>query len=621
MAYLALARKHRPQTFEQVIGHQPVIQALTNTLNSQSMHHAYLLTGTRGVGKTSLARLIAKALNCEKGISATPCRQCQSCRLIERSEFIDVFEIDAASRTRVEDTRDILDNVQYSPVQGRFKIYIIDEVHMLSTHSFNALLKTLEEPPAHVKFLLATTDAQKLPETVLSRCFQLYLKPLPDALISEHLTKLLQNHQIDYEKEAIQLLAQNAQGSIRDALSLLDRALALSPTNVTTQHIHQMLGLTPASLITEIGQAIVKHHIDYVIAKTSELKKANVDPEQLLNRLAHLWYCVTYYQLTANHLDVFFDHHAIEHIARSCSPEIVQLLYDITIKSVNDLSYAQDAYTCLNMTFLRMIAFYPESEDVSQTDTNTDKTQLNQNRALSNHADTFQSQQNDGSINEPTDTDMRNQTSYPNQNSQTLKGHIENGDDWYHLVERLNLKGATRQLALNSQFIQYDALYARIKLRCMPECSHLLTNKRLNQLNEEIKRITNEPIQLYYVNNDTHQSNGYNENSAYTSQNNTTDESTFLNSPNNLESQTSNKRSQNANSNTNNPYVDQSETTVQPLNNSNTLTPAEKKAEHHRRAIENAYQTFSKSPIVQALCHHFQTHINRDNIRIIDDNA
>src|SRR5215207_6340442 len=226
MSYLALARKWRPKKFAELVGQEHVLRALVNALDTGRLHHAFLFTGTRGVGKTTIARILAKCLNCEKGVTATPCGECPACLDIDAGRFFDLIEVDAASRTKVDDTRDLLDNVQYAPARGRFKVYLIDEVHMLSTHSFNALLKTLQEPPPHVKFLLATTDPQKLPVTVLSRCLQFNLKRFPVGLISEHLAKVLAAEKIPAEPPALKLVAQAADGSMRDALSLLDQLIA-----------------------------------------------------------------------------------------------------------------------------------------------------------------------------------------------------------------------------------------------------------------------------------------------------------------------------------------------------------------------------------------------------------
>ena len=277
MSYQVLARKWRPQRFSEVVGQQHVLSALENGLRENRLHHAYLFSGTRGVGKTSIARLFAKGLNCETGISATPCGECANCKAIEEGRFIDLIEIDAASRTKVEDTRELLDNVQYKPTVGRFKVYLIDEVHMLSRHSFNALLKTLEEPPEYVKFLLATTDPQKLPITILSRCMQFHLRALDQHQIADHLEFILKQENIPYELPAIEKLAKAAQGSIRDSLSLTDQAIAVSNANITLEAVSQMLGLIDDHQPLELVMALSQANGEKILSIIQQVSEKGVD--------------------------------------------------------------------------------------------------------------------------------------------------------------------------------------------------------------------------------------------------------------------------------------------------------------------------------------------------------
>ncbi len=256
MSYTALARSWRPKNFHELVGQEHVRRALVNALESGRVHHAFLFTGTRGVGKTTIARIFAKCLNCEKGVTAEPCGTCAACREIDSGRFVDLIEVDAASRTKVDDTRDLLDNVQYAPTRGRYKVYLIDEVHMLSTHSFNALLKTLEEPPPHVKFLLATTDPQKLPVTVLSRCLQFNLKRLPIGQISERLREILEKEAIAFEPAGIRLIAQAADGSLRDALSLLDQLIAFGGGKASEQEARAMLGTVARDHVVRLAELL-----------------------------------------------------------------------------------------------------------------------------------------------------------------------------------------------------------------------------------------------------------------------------------------------------------------------------------------------------------------------------
>jgi DNA polymerase III subunit gamma/tau len=298
MSYQVLARKWRPQTFADVVGQEHVLTALANGLSLGRIHHAYLFSGTRGVGKTSIARLLAKGLNCETGITATPCGVCDNCREIEQGRFVDLIEIDAASRTKVEDTRDLLDNVQYAPARGRFKVYLIDEVHMLSRHSFNALLKTLEEPPEHVKFLLATTDPQKLPVTILSRCLQFHLKALDVEQIRHQLEHILNEEHIAHEPRALQLLARAAEGSLRDALSLTDQAIASGDGQVSTQAVSAMLGTLDDDQALSLVEAMVEANGERVMALINEAAARGIEWEALLVEMLGLLHRIAMVQLS-----------------------------------------------------------------------------------------------------------------------------------------------------------------------------------------------------------------------------------------------------------------------------------------------------------------------------------
>ncbi|WP_447333383.1 DNA polymerase III subunit gamma/tau [Klebsiella quasipneumoniae] len=361
MSYQVLARKWRPQTFADVVGQEHVLTALANGLSLGRIHHAYLFSGTRGVGKTSIARLLAKGLNCETGITDTPCGVCDNCREIEQGRFVDLIEIDAASRTKVEDTRDLLDNVQYAPARGRFKVYLIDEVHMLSRHSFNALLKTLEEPPAHVKFLLATTDPQKLPVTILSRCLQFHLKALDVEQIRHQLEHILGEEQIAFEPRALQLLSRAADGSLRDALSLTDQAIASGEGQLTAASVSTMLGTLDDDQALSLIEALVAADGERVMAGVNDAAARGVEWEALLVEMQSLLHRIAMVQLSPSALGA--DMAAVEvrmrELARTVPPGDVQLYYQTLLIGRKELPYAPDRRMGVEMTLLRALAFHP----------------------------------------------------------------------------------------------------------------------------------------------------------------------------------------------------------------------------------------------------------------------
>ncbi|ALV93146.1 MULTISPECIES: DNA polymerase III subunit gamma/tau [Pantoea] len=363
MSYQVLARKWRPQAFADVVGQEHVLTALANGLSLGRIHHAYLFSGTRGVGKTSIARLLAKGLNCETGITSTPCGQCDNCREIEQGRFVDLIEIDAASRTKVEDTRDLLDNVQYAPARGRFKVYLIDEVHMLSRHSFNALLKTLEEPPSHVKFLLATTDPQKLPVTILSRCLQFHLKALDVEQIQQQLAHVLQQEQIAAEPRALHLLARAADGSMRDALSLTDQAIAMGQGSVTRETVAQMLGTLDDEQPLALIEALVDGQGEQVMALLNQAASRGVEWEALLVEMLRLLHRVAMVQLLPSSLgeDDLNQAQRLRDLARVLPPADVQLYYQTLLMGRKDLPLAPDRRLGVEMTLLRALAFHPQA--------------------------------------------------------------------------------------------------------------------------------------------------------------------------------------------------------------------------------------------------------------------
>lgn len=381
--YQVLARKYRPNNFHELIGQTHVSQALINAINTNRLHHAYLFTGTRGVGKTTIARILAKCLNCDTGITSTPCGTCDSCVAIEQGRFIDLIEIDAASRTKVEDTRELLDNVPYAPTQGRYKVYLIDEVHMLSTHSFNALLKTLEEPPEHVKFLLATTDPQKLPITIISRCLQFVLRPLPQQLLTEHLSKLLMKEGIDFDDSALWQLAHAAKGSVRDSLSLTDQAIAFGQGNLTDNMVNEMLGLLDGIELTQLIADIYEGNKQAVAQHIEQMRQQLVDAGSVFDELADILHKTAMIQVMPSiSLDVSEVQAEGINKLTAISADVLQLYYEIIIKSRENMALANTPMQALEMCLLRLLAFRPLSANempvdqvaITSADANVDST-------------------------------------------------------------------------------------------------------------------------------------------------------------------------------------------------------------------------------------------------------
>lgn len=378
MNYQVLARKWRPKTFEQLMGQEHVVTVLVNALTQNRLHHAYLFTGTRGVGKTTIARIFAKSLNCEMGVTATPCGVCDVCIDIDDGRFIDLLEIDAASRTKVDDTREILDNVQYAPTRGRYKVYLIDEVHMLSRSSFNALLKTLEEPPEHVKFILATTDPQKLPITVLSRCLQFHLKALTVKQIEEKLRQILSAENVSHEKGALTLLAKAARGSMRDSLSLTDQAIAQGQGNISFANLQQMLGGIDQNWVYKILIALLKQDSIAVMSLSQEIASYAPNYNRLFAEFIQLFHQIAMFQVVKKHLDLAVEHAAlIDKFSRAMSPEDIQLYYQIALNGRKDLPYAADEQAAFDMVLLRMMAFKPmQISDVEYTQAHSQRNML-----------------------------------------------------------------------------------------------------------------------------------------------------------------------------------------------------------------------------------------------------
>src|SRR5579862_3456866 len=449
-AYTALARSYRPRTFEEVTGQEHVLRALANALSSGRVHHAYLFAGTRGVCKTTVARILAKCLNCERGVSATPCGECASCREIDAGRSVDLIEVDAASRTRVDDTRELLDNVQYAPTRSRYKIYLIDEVHMLSTHSFNALLKTLEEPPPHIKFLLATTDPQKLPVTVLSRCLQFNLKRLPVALISARLTQILQAERIEFEPAAVQLLSQAGDGSLRDALSLLDQLLAYGNGHAIETDTRAMLGTVQREHVVHLAELLAAGDGAALLSFVEELEQGAPDHAQLLEQLASLLERVAFRQVVPDYEgDELHSPELLTRLARALSPEDTQLFYQTAILGRRDLALAPDPSTGFRMSMIRMLAFRPPEAPGGVAKSSG-------GRASAPQAEHTRPSAQSTASSAPA--------AVAPSAAAASDGRPADPVDWSGLLEQLMLQGLPRQLAANCLWLGREGSTVRLAL-------------------------------------------------------------------------------------------------------------------------------------------------------------
>lgn len=460
MSYTVLAVKWRPRRFETLVGQTDVVRALVNSLSAGRLHHAYLFSGTRGVGKTTIARILAKALNCESGVSAEPCGECSACVAIDEGRFVDLIEVDAASRTRVDDTRELLDNVQYMPTRGRFKVYLIDEVHMLSTHSFNALLKTLEEPPPHVKFLLATTDPQKLPVTVLSRCLQFNLKKLTTGLIQQQLTEILSSEGISAEADGLRAIARSAEGSMRDALSLLDQAIAFGGGTVTAADVGQMLGSIDRDQVLRILEALADGDGAGLLAQVDRLDEQGADFGAVLDEIMAALQRVAVTQLVEGRTDE--DETDWRPLAAAFSPEDVQLDYQIALGGRRDLGFSRDERMSFEMTLLRMLAFRPAEAAAEQAP--------RADRAVARSSP---------------------------KPARTAAGKLAAIDDWHELVRAAGLRGAVRNLADNCELASAED--GRLELVLHPDKANFNTDQLRQRLGEALGKHLGHAVRLAIV--------------------------------------------------------------------------------------------------------------------------
>ncbi len=491
---LALARKWRPKTFAELVGQEHVVRALTNALEQQRLHHAWLFTGTRGVGKTTLARIVAKSLNCEKGVTAEPCGTCDSCVAIDAGRFVDVLELDAASNTQVDNMRELLDNALYAPTSGRFKVYVIDEVHMLSRSAFNAMLKTLEEPPAHVKFVLATTDPQKVPVTVLSRCLQFNLKQIPAPQIRAQLKKIVERESVQAQDAALALLARAAQGSMRDALSLLDQAIAHGAGKVEEAAVRDMLGAVDRSYLIEIVRALIDHDGPAVIAQAERMAERSLSFDAALEELATLLHRLALAKsIPGSIAEDDPDHEALLSLVEQVDAEALQLMYQIALLGRRDLGLAPDEYAGFTMSLLRMLTFYPSGSSAEQPaaaasgggSAGLKKAAAGKvaQRARPQAAPTqaVKTAERNPQAQAPTQAAKTDQRAEPAQ-APTAVAEIT---DWRAMVNDLNISGMARMLADHCELRRFDGNVLELSV---PEAHRHLSQAAYNEKLQSVLR-------------------------------------------------------------------------------------------------------------------------------------
>ena len=482
MSYQVLARKWRPKTFEDMVGQGHVLQTLTNALDNDRLHHAYLFTGTRGVGKTTLARILAKCLNCEQGVSSTPCGECSACVSIDEGRFVDLIEVDAASRAKVDETRDLMDNVQYAPSVGRYKVYLIDEVHMFSGHSFNALLKTLEEPPPHVKFLLATTEAKKIPVTILSRCLQFNLKHLSVEQIETQLEKILKLESIESDANSRKLIAKSADGSLRDALSLLDQAIAYGNGRLQEAQVRAMLGTIDSLDLKKLLEALISGDAQSVLQCADHLAEHNPDYDSVLVELLSTLQKIAICQVLDSD-DVEQDE-MIKELSQRISQEDVQLYYQMGILGRKDLPVAPDPRSGFEMTLIRMLAFRPaavantDAGDVGGTINNVKKNEAGKDKTRKNEIGENDSIQAEQSIR----TDENTWTEIRDISQANVASDATN---WQSIIDEMALVGLVKELAGHCALKGHSE--GKVHLVLSPDKEHLLNQTQKERLSNALE--------------------------------------------------------------------------------------------------------------------------------------
>jgi DNA polymerase-3 subunit gamma/tau len=500
MSYQVLARKWRPRTFQDMVGQSHVLKALGNALDQDRLHHAYLFTGTRGVGKTTLARILAKCLNCEKGVSSTPCGECDACVSIDEGRFIDLIEVDAASRAKVDETRELMDNVQYAPTNGRYKVYLIDEIHMFSNHSFNALLKTLEEPPPHVKFLLATTEPKKLPVTILSRCLQFNLSHLSNDQIAKQIEMILSQESVKFDQASVELVARGADGSMRDALSLLDQAIAYGGGELEESQVRSMMGTIESADLNGLIQALIDADADALLNTIETIALQSPDFDSLLSELLSLLQKIAIIQvLPENSGNALKANETLLQFANAISKEDTQLYYQIGMMGRKDLYLAPDPKSGFEMVMIRMLAFRPMTDGEVSTKTQTLKPSTVTATSQTNAQKIIQ--ENIQEKAEPQASSIEQQAEPEPQEQTPVAAAIpekkQSDSDWYALIDEIGLNGLTKELANNCVIKSHDE--NKFVLALSPTLEHLVNKSQQNRIELALKSKFGEGLSLEIV--------------------------------------------------------------------------------------------------------------------------